>query len=63
MTGSNEYTDEASTSHQNNLVTTLITLNVSGILYTTIKRILLKKTKFFSEPFKDFDYNGNIFID
>lgn len=68
MTGSNEYTvykieDEASTSHQNNYVTTLITLNVGGILYTTTKRTLLKKKKFFSEPFNDFDHNGNIFID
>ncbi|CAG8711301.1 17369_t:CDS:2, partial [Funneliformis caledonium] len=39
--------DEASTSHQNNYVTTLITLNISEILYTTTKKTLLKKRNSF----------------
>ncbi|PKY54357.1 hypothetical protein RhiirA4_409760, partial [Rhizophagus irregularis] len=71
MAGSNEFTVykiENESSHGNGSRTILVTLNVGGVLYTTTKGTLLKKTNFFEMPlngnvFDTLDYDGNIFID
>ncbi|CAI2190053.1 4882_t:CDS:2, partial [Funneliformis geosporum] len=71
MAGSSEFTVykiENESSHGNGSRTILVTLNVGGVLYTTTKGTLLKKTNFFEMPlngnvFDTLDYDGNIFID
>ncbi|CAB5188512.1 11752_t:CDS:2 [Rhizophagus irregularis] len=71
MAGSNEFTVykiENESPHGNGSRTILVTLNVGGVLYTTTKGTLLKKTNFFEMPlngnvFDTLDYDGNIFID
>ncbi|CAI2185965.1 18708_t:CDS:2 [Funneliformis geosporum] len=62
------YKIENESSHGNGSRTILVTLNVGGVLYTTTKGTLLKKTNFFEMPlngnvFDTLDYDGNIFID